>query len=95
MQHIPKELIVISDMVEFTTDYSQYPSAGDLSYRRFMQTPAYVKYRTDLHGARMTIEYIPRERTRIDTRALMEFWRHWTHNNRGEWELLRRLKGVY
>jgi hypothetical protein len=93
VQQITKDLIIISDMVEFTTDYSQYPP-GDLSYRRFMQTAAYAKYRTDLHGAKITIEYIPRERPRIDSRALMEFWRQWTHDNRGEWGVARRLQGV-
>jgi hypothetical protein len=94
VQHIPKALIIISDMVEFTTDYSQYPSAGDLSYRRFMQSRAYTKFRTDLHGASVTIQYIPRERPRIDSYALMEFWHQWTNDNRGTWNIARRVQGV-
>src|ERR1700758_3860307 len=46
-----KTLYVISDMIEYTRDYSQYPRAGDLSYQRYKQSPAYLKFRTDLHGA--------------------------------------------
>jgi hypothetical protein len=34
-QKVEKKLIIISDMLEFTQGYSQYPSAGDVSYQRF------------------------------------------------------------
>jgi len=81
-------------MVEFTTDYSQYPTAGDLSYRRFLQSPAYAKYRTDLHGASLAIQYIPREKPRVDPDKLMGFWLQWTKDNRGKWKSARRLQGV-
>jgi hypothetical protein len=47
VQNIPKSLIVISDMLEFTPDYNQYPPA-DLSYARFRRSPAYPKFQTDL-----------------------------------------------
>jgi hypothetical protein len=49
-QHAKKTLVVISDMIEFTRDYSQYPRAGDLSFQRFKQSPAYLKFKTDLQG---------------------------------------------
>jgi hypothetical protein len=50
-QNAKKTLFVISDMIEYTRDYSQYPRAGDLSFPRYKQSPAYLKFRTDLHGA--------------------------------------------
>ena len=55
-----KTLYVISDMIEYTRDYSQYPRAGDLSFQRYKQSPAYLKFRTDLHGATVIIRYVTR-----------------------------------
>jgi len=48
-EQMPKSLILISDMLEHETDYSQY--AGDLSFSRYKASRAYLKFRTDLHGA--------------------------------------------
>ncbi|MBV9531198.1 MAG: hypothetical protein JO283_09050, partial [Bradyrhizobium sp.] len=50
-QNVRKTLYVISDMIEHTRDYSQYPRAGDLSFQRYKQSTAFLKFRTDLHGA--------------------------------------------
>jgi hypothetical protein len=95
VQGIPKSLIVISDMLEYTRDYSQYPSAGDLSYRRFQRSPAYLKFRTDLHGARVTIEYVRRNLpVKFDSRQHMQFWHEWIRENRGVYEIAKSLQGV-
>jgi hypothetical protein len=95
VQGIPKSLIVISDMLEYTRDYSQYPSAGDLSYQRFQRSPAYLKFRTDLHGARVTIEYVRRNLpVKFDSRQHMEFWHQWIQENRGVYEIAKSLQGV-
>jgi hypothetical protein len=94
VQRIPKTLIVISDMLEFTKDYSQYPSAGDLSYQRFMKSTAYLKYRTDLHGAVVNIEYVVRQLPRIDSGKHILFWREWIVDNRGAFGHARRLQGA-
>jgi len=92
---IPKNLIVVSDMIENTRDYNQYRSLSDLSYQRFKQSQAYLKYRTDLHGARVTIDYIQRVLpTAIDTVRHIEFWKDWVTDNRGTFELARRLQGA-
>ncbi len=93
-QDIPKALIVISDMLEFTSDYSQYPSAGDLSYQRFRQSRAYAKFWTDLHGARITIQYVIREQPKIDTVRHMQFWREWIADNKGTFVIMHRLQGA-
>lgn len=90
-----KSLIIISDMIEFTRYYSQYPRAGDLSYQRFRQSPAYLKFRTDLHGAEVKIEYV--QRVSIPpalSLAHIQFWQEWTHDNGGTTFSTRRLQGV-
>src|SRR3984957_408060 len=60
-QNARKTLYIISDMIEFTRDYSQYPRAGDLSFQRYKQSPAYLKFRTDLHGATVILRYVTRQ----------------------------------
>jgi hypothetical protein len=89
-----KRLIVISDMIEFTREYSQYPAAGDLSYERFKRSPGYLKYRTDLHGAQVTIDYVQRVQPKIDNTRHAEFWHEWTRDNLGKWDTLHRLQGA-
>jgi hypothetical protein len=89
-----KKLVVISDMLEFTREYSQYPKAGDLSYQRFRQSPAYLKLRTDLHGAQVTIYYVQRVQPQLDTNRHIEFWHQWVADNRGVWDRARRLQGA-
>jgi hypothetical protein len=89
-----KRLIVISDMIESTREYSQYPAAGDLSYERFRRSPAYQKFRTDLHGALVTIDYVQRIQPKIDNTKHAEFWHEWTRDNLGKWDMLHRLQGA-
>jgi hypothetical protein len=94
-QSVPKALIVVSDMIENTRDYNQYQNLADLSYQRFRQSPAYLKYRTDLHGARVTIDYVQRILPKgIDTVRHIEFWKDWITDNRGTFEIARRLQGA-
>ena len=89
-----KRIVIISDMLEFTGEYSQYPRAGDLSYQRFKKSPAYLKYRTDLHGARVTINYVQRVQPKIDNTHHAQFWHEWTKDNRGVWDTIHRLQGA-
>ncbi len=93
-QKVEKKLIVISDMLEFTPAYSQYPRAGDLSYQRFKRSSAYLKFRTDLHGARVKIEYVQQTKVPIDTVRHVEFWREWITDNKGTFDGCRRLQGA-
>jgi hypothetical protein len=93
-QQVPKTLIIVSDMIENTRDYNQYQNLADFSYQRFRQSQAYLKYRTDLHGARVTIEYVQRMLKGIDTVRHIEFWKEWITDNRGTFELARRLQGA-
>jgi hypothetical protein len=92
-----KTLYVISDMIEFTKDYSQYPRAGDLSFQRYRQSPAYLKFRTDLHGAAIIIRYVTRQsggQPLVDGTKHMEFWKAWIEDNRGVFGSVKRLQGA-
>jgi hypothetical protein len=93
-QKVEKKLIVISDMLEFTPLYSQYPRAGDLSYERFKRSPAYLKFRTDLHDAHVKIEYVQQTEVTIDSVRHIEFWRDWITDNKGIFDGARRLQGA-
>jgi hypothetical protein len=93
-QKVEKKLIVISDMLEFTSLYSQYPGAGDLSYQRFKRTPAYLKFRTDLHETKVKIEYVQQTQVSIDTVRHIEFWKEWITDNKGAFDGARRLQGA-
>ncbi len=92
-----KMLYVISDMIEYTRDYSQYPRAGDLSFQRYKQSPAYLKFRTDLHGATVILRYVTRQtgsQQIVDSTKHMEFWKAWIEDNRGTFGGVKRLQGA-
>jgi hypothetical protein len=97
-QNAKKTLFVISDMIEYTRDYySQYPRAGDLSFSRYKQSPAYLKFRTDLHGATANILYVNRQlkgQPIIDGRAHMQFWQEWIVDNKGQFGSAKWLQGA-
>jgi hypothetical protein len=92
-----KTLIVISDMIEYTRDYSQYPRDGDLTFQRYKQSSAYLKFRTDLHGATVNIRYVnrqPKGQPLLDGKAHMVFWRDWIEDNRGLFGTAKWLQGA-
>jgi hypothetical protein len=96
-QSARKTLYIISDMIEFTRDYSQYARAGDLSFARYKQSPAYLKFRTDLHGATVIIRYVTRQQNGqpvLDGTKHMEFWKAWVEDNRGVFGGVKRLQGA-
>ena len=92
-----KTVLVISDMIEYTRDYSQYPRAGDLTFQRYKQSPAYLKFRTDLHGATVIIRYVTRQASGqplLDGVKHMDFWKAWIEDNRGAFGGVKRLQGA-
>lgn len=89
-----KTLIVISDMLENTPHYSQY--AGDAKFQRYRQTQAYQRFRTDLHGATVSLYYIqrqvmPKGLTPVDH---IGFWQEWIRDNKGQFTEALRIQGV-
>jgi hypothetical protein len=96
-QNARKTLYIISDMIEYTKDYSQYPRAGDLSFARYKQSQAYMKFRTDLHGATVILRYVTRQQNGqsvLDATKHMEFWKAWVEDNRGVFGGVKRLQGA-
>src|SRR6201987_1356164 len=96
-QNARKTLYVISDMIEYTRDYSQYRPAGDLSFQRYKQSSAYLKFRTDLHGATVIIRYVTRlvnGQPLVDGTQHIEFWKAWIEANRGIFGGGKRLQGA-
>ncbi len=92
-----KTLYIISDMIEYTKEYSQYSRAGDLSFQRYKQSAAYLKFRTDLHGATVIIRYVTRQaggQPLLDGTKHMEFWKTWIEDNRGAFGGVKRLQGA-
>lgn len=96
-QNAKKTLIVISDMIEYTRDYSQYPAAGDLSFQRYKQSSSYMKYRTELHGAAVTIRYVtrqPKGQPLLNDAKHAEFWIQWMKDNGASSVDVKRLQGA-
>jgi hypothetical protein len=93
VDEVPKSLVVISDMLEHSPDYSQY--TGDLSYGRFKGSSAYKKVQTDLHGAEVLIYYIQRQTGRpINSVDHIRFWSEWIRDNNGRFKQASKLQGV-
>lgn len=91
---LPKSLVVVSDMIEYEKDYSQYPPR-DLSYQRFRASPLYLKLRTDLGGAQVQIFYIQRlTKPPIDSAAHIRFWIDWIADNHGTFKSATKLQGA-
>jgi hypothetical protein len=86
----PGSLILISDMIEYTSDYSQYN--GDLSYEHYKGTAAYKKQHTDLKGAGVTILYV--QRLRVDSKNHIQFWLDWIADNKGKLDDAVKLQGA-
>jgi hypothetical protein len=91
---IPKSLVIVSDMIEYEKEYSQYPPR-DLSYQRFKGSPLYLKLRTDLGGAQVQILYVQRlTKPPIDAAAHIRFWIDWVQDNHGQFKRATRLQGA-
>lgn len=90
---VPKTLVIVSDLIEHTPDYSQYH--GDLTYERFRKSLAYRKVKTDLHRTSVRIYYVQRKMpTAFDTGAHIRFWLDWVEDNNGRFLDAKKLQGV-
>jgi hypothetical protein len=93
VEDVPKSLVVISDMLEHSADYSQY--TGSLSYDRFKGSSAYKKVATDLHHADVLIYYIQRSTGRpINSADHIRFWADWIRDNNGRFKQASKLQGM-
>lgn len=86
----PGTLVLVSDMIEHTPEYSQYRK-GRFPYDEYQRSAAFRRQRTDLHGALVTILYIERLRNSPDH---LEFWVNWVADNNGVWGEAVRIDGA-
>jgi hypothetical protein len=90
---MPKLLIVVSDLIEHSPDYSQYQ--GSLSYERFRDSNAYRRVRTDLNGAEVSFRYIQRiTKKPINSADHIKFWAEWVKDSNGRFKEARKLQGA-
>lgn len=90
---VPKALVIVSDMIENTPDYSQY--GGDASYARYRASPAARRYATDLKGAKVTVYYVDRANGRaFDSAAHLGFWTTWIADDGGSLVEAVKLQGA-
>lgn len=94
LANAPKQLVIISDMIESTSEYSQYPGKGDLSYERFQHSRAYLKFRTDLHGANLDVWYVTRANVKLDSIGHATFWKRWASDNGSGTVQVVRMQGA-
>jgi hypothetical protein len=84
-------LIVASDMLENTEDFSMYESGAD--FLTWKGTPAAIKYGTDLRGATVELWIIKRAST-VPSAKAGEFWANWILDNGGVYVPAQALQGL-
>ncbi len=74
--NIPKQLVIVSDMIQNTTELSQY---GPITpFERFKESHYYLKVRSDLPGVDVTILLLNRPQNGLGRgAALMKFWKQY------------------
>ncbi len=89
---IPKRLIIASDMLQHTADYSQY--SGSLDFREFRKSPYYRRLQADLRGVEVEIIYVRRDtRHAAQGKAHIQFWRDYIHDLGGTLTRVVALEG--
>lgn len=75
-EDIPKQLIVVSDMLQHTSGFSQYREATPFSSLRI--TPYYRTVRARLDGVNVELLYLRRDTAKnVQTKGHIEFWQEY------------------
>jgi hypothetical protein len=70
----PRTLVLISDLLQFTPEFSHYRGPGD--FAAFRQSAYYRRVRTDLRGVEVVVFYVPRAtRNNVQGERHLAFWR--------------------
>ena len=73
-QERPKRLILVSDLLQYTPDFSHYRGPGE--FETFRTGRYYQRVRTDLRGVEVTNFYLPRQtRHNVQGREHLDFWK--------------------
>lgn len=89
---VDKNLIIASDMIEYTDAYSQYKSGA--SYSAFQRSLAKDMYRTSMNGVKIVVYYIHRWYVPAKVTEHCEFWAHWFLENGAADAKFTRLEGL-
>lgn len=91
---IPKRLIVVSDLMQNTSNLSFFRRAVD--YEGFAESPGSSALSTDLRGTAVEVLFVQREAHRRleDTRGLVDFWQRWIEEQGGTLNRVVRVDGV-
>ena len=89
---ILKTLVIASDMIEHTKNYSMYSTGPD--YAKFLKTSARDEYRTTLTDVTVRMLVFQRPGLKFTTEQIGEFWANWVVANKGSWGGYVRLEGI-
>jgi len=74
-EKIPRRLIIVSDLIQYVKDYSQY-YRNPRSFDQFRDTPYYQSVRADLSDINVEIWYVRRQKTLVfQGEKHVDFWR--------------------
>jgi hypothetical protein len=91
-EDIPKQIVLVSDMIHHSSEWSHY--RGQMDIKQLMSTAYYQKLSTDLHGAEVVILYIRREGAEaLQTKRHALFWADYVESIGGRVTLIERVDG--
>lgn len=86
----PRRLVVVSDLLHNTPQYSQY--SGDTSFERLAGTAYFQKVRTDLEGAEVEVFYLVNA-PKLQGRPHVKFWEDYFQAINGRLTAVKRVEG--
>lgn len=79
-----KQLVIVSDMIESTKEYSQYGGVKGETYGNFRKTDYFRKVQADLRHADVKILYVRREtKNHVQGNEHFQFWEKFIHDSSG------------
>ena len=92
-QKIPRRLIIISDLIQYVPDYSQYRLL--LDFQHFNTLPYYQNVRADLSGISVEFWYVRRQKTlSIQTKKHQDFWQNYISDQGGSVDKMWSVPGT-
>ena len=91
-ESMPKKLVIISDMLHNTSDYSQYDER--LEFNEVITRAFFSHVTADLRGVNVSILYIARRGSeKLQTRGHILFWENYFRTMGGNLTLVQRIGG--
>lgn len=94
VSRIPRRLVIVSDMLQHTNDYSQYTMVQSFQDFKKEKAQYYSHMRTDLGGVEITVFYVQRDtRRNVQQKQHIEFWQEYFGNMGGILTDVKKLEG--